>query len=140
MSDHASARAFFCTLPPAALRQRRSEVLAAIRRRVEKIEETEAGFVFTFPRSEALRAELEDFVRFEAACCAFIDMRLTETDASIALVMQGGSGAKPFIQAELIDVPACGCASGSHAGSGGTAVGLPCASSATSTKRPRVPR
>jgi alkylmercury lyase len=112
-------RVFACTLPPAELRQRRVEVLASVRRRVSRIEETADGFVFTFARSPELLLELEEFVRFEAVCCSFISMQLLSAGNELELRMSAPQGAKAFIQHELIDLPAgstatksssaCGC-------------------------------
>jgi hypothetical protein len=100
------SRVFVCTLPPAELRQRRVEVLAGVRRRVSRIDETPDGFVFTFSRSPELLAELDEFLRFEAHCCSFIRMTLVEVGNEIELRMSAPEGAKPFIRHELIDLPA----------------------------------
>ncbi len=113
MDNQEPVPAFACTLPPPELRRRRVEVLAAVRRRVKKIDETELGFVFAFEDSRELRSELEEFVRFEAACCSFIEMTLVEHAGSIELTMTGAPGAKPFIEAEFVNVQSepgsCGC-------------------------------
>jgi hypothetical protein len=115
MEEHEPVQAFACTLPPPELRRRRVEVLAAVRRRVQKIDETELGFVFTFEDSRELRSELDEFVRFEAACCSFIEMALVEYAGSIQLTTKGAPGAKRFIEAEFVNAgsePAsCGCGS-----------------------------
>jgi len=72
-----------------------------------------SGFDFIFDKHDGLREELKEFVRFEAACCSFIDMRRTENATTIELSTTGASGAKSVIEAEFIDVSAdevsCGC-------------------------------
>jgi hypothetical protein len=75
--------------------------------------------VFTFARSPELLRELEEFVRFEAACCSFINMQLLGAGDELQLRMTRRREPKAFIQHELIDVPAgatatessgaCGC-------------------------------
>jgi hypothetical protein len=108
---------FACTLPPPELRRRRIEVLAGIRDRVKRIDETESGFVFAFDRAQILKSELDEFIRFEAACCSFIQMVVVDVaEAGFEVRMTAPTGAKPFIQAEFIDIgaptafpPASGC-------------------------------
>lgn len=110
---HRDAPVFACSLPPPELRQRRVDVIARVRRAVTRVTETSEGFVFGFDRSPELRAELEEFVRFEAGCCAFISMTLADTIDGIELRMAAPAGAKPFIRAEFIEVAgsstSCGC-------------------------------
>ena len=71
-------------------------------------------------RSTELVAQLEEFIRFEAACCSFISMKLVmAADGQVALQMSAPAEAKPFIRLEFIDLPAaaagsevrsaCGC-------------------------------
>jgi len=123
-----SGTVFACALLPHALRKRRTEVLAAVRRQVRHLEETPEGFVFTFARSPVLEAELEELVRFEAGCCAFIQMSLeAPSAATLRLRMTGEPGAKPFMRLEFVDVGTeegapgerCGC--GPEAGACGAA-------------------
>ena len=113
MEKHESVQVFACTLPPPELRRRRVEVLASVRSRVRKIDETESGFVFFFDDTPELRSELAEFVRFEAVCCSFVEMRLTEAAGAIELTMKGAAGAKPFIESEFVNVQteqaSCGC-------------------------------
>jgi len=118
--DAVSEPVFACTLLPNELRKRRTEVLAAVRRQVQHLVETSEGFVFTFARSPALEAELAEFVRFEAACCAFLEMSLEASADTLTLRMAGAPGAKPFMRLEFVAVGAeaatpsdsCGCAPG----------------------------
>ena len=96
---------FACALPPPELRRRRVEVLADVRRKVLRIDETTDGFIFTFVRSTELIAELEEFIRFEAACCSFITMALADAgESEVELRMTAPHGAKPFIRGMRITV------------------------------------
>jgi hypothetical protein len=113
MEENEPTQVFACALPPPELRRRRVEVLASVRARVRKVEETDAGFVFSFEDSPGLLGELEELVRFEAACCSFLEMRLAGGAGTIELTMNGPPGAKPFIQSEFVTLPSrapgCGC-------------------------------
>lgn len=82
---------FACALPPPELRRRRVEVLAGVRRAVSRIEETSDGFVFTFARSPELLLELEEFIRFEASCCSFINIELVSLgdEAQLRVISSG---------------------------------------------------
>lgn len=94
-------------MPPPELQRRRIEVLADVRGKVSRIDETSDGFVFTFARSPQLLEEFEEFVRFEAACCSFITMRLADAaDGEVALHMSAPTDAKLFIRLEFVDLPA----------------------------------
>jgi hypothetical protein len=98
------APVFACTLPPPELRRRRLEVLSDLRRKVRHIDETPEGFTFRFTRAPGLEEELAEFVRFEAACCAFIHMDVApHGERELALHMKGAAGAKPFMRAEFVE-------------------------------------
>jgi hypothetical protein len=94
-----------CTLDEAALRQRRAEIRAGIARQVAVTLELSDGLAFGFPASPALRAELDEFVAFERACCGFADFQVRagpEADR-LWLEVRGPEGTADFVRGMLDD-------------------------------------
>lgn len=84
----------------AAERQRRGEVLNALRGRLLRTGETDDGVAFTLRGDPDVPALAREFIAYESRCCAFLRFGLdVEADgATVVLRMGGGPGVKEFLR------------------------------------------
>jgi hypothetical protein len=88
-----------CTLSSEDLACRQELIRELFQKTVER-RELDDGFEFVFPSSEAILAELVDFVGFERKCCRFLSFELVLDlgDGPIHLRLRGPDGAKEAIR------------------------------------------
>jgi hypothetical protein len=92
-----------CKLSSPDLRARKETVLASLKTQMLEKQETEQGYAFKFPGTDAMVDELVEFIKTERACCDFFVFNLSVSgDKSEAwLELTGVEGAKEFIDTEL---------------------------------------
>ena len=84
-------------------KRRHAEIWTKIERVIQRIDELEAGYAFSFPMEDALFQELAEFITYERHCCPFFHFALEmEPGAEIVrLRLTGGEGVKDFLTQEL---------------------------------------
>lgn len=89
-----------CTLTEPELRERREGALAAMRGRVEEVEEIPGGYALTFPASDEALREVFEVVRLERACCAFLRFALVVPPGGgpFRLELTGPEGTKELLR------------------------------------------
>lgn len=92
-----------CSLTSEALRQRKETVLASLKAQVLERKELVDGYAYTFPGTDAMLDELNEFIKTERACCSFFTFGLTVAGdkSSACLELTGPEGAKDMIIHEL---------------------------------------
>lgn len=92
-----------CTLTERELAQRRSGLLAELRRHREEIRWLADGAAFRYSSATAVVDLLTEFVRLESRCCPFLRFRLTVEPAGgpVWLELTGGPGVREFLEAQV---------------------------------------
>ena len=92
-----------CQLTPAALRERKSSVLAELKESMLEKRELENGFAYRFTGTNEMLDRLLEFIKTESACCSFLVFTLSVdgTREEAWLNLTGNAGVKDFIQGEL---------------------------------------
>lgn len=93
-----------CELNSAELQQRRTTILAKVRRSVVKVTELEDGFAYAFPPEVNQLKELAGLIDLERQCCPFLRFRLTieAGGGPFCLEITGPEGTKKFL-ADIFD-------------------------------------
>jgi hypothetical protein len=88
-----------CTLSPEDL-ARRQQVIRELFQKTLEQHELEDGLHFTFPGSNAILAEILEFITFERKCCQFLSFELLFDAANgpIHLRLRGREDAKEAIR------------------------------------------
>ncbi len=91
-----------CTLTERELAERRSGLLAELRRHREDIRWLADGAAFRYSPAVAVVDLLTEFVRLESRCCPFLRFRLTVEPAGgpVWLELTGGPGTREFLEAQ----------------------------------------
>jgi len=96
-------RGLTCKLTTPELKERKSEVIANLKRQILRTRELKNGFAYRFPGSDSIVDELAAFVKTERVCCDFFNFTLSisgnKTEAWLKIT--GPPGAKEFIKTEL---------------------------------------
>ena len=89
-----------CSLSPEQLAQRRERIIKELFQKTLERHELQHGFEFVFPSSEAVLAEVVEFVSFERKCCRFLsfELALEPEEGPIHLRLLGRQGAKEAIR------------------------------------------
>jgi hypothetical protein len=89
-----------CSLTTPELQERSATILRKIRASALRVEETEAGFVYSFAPDESLLADLCSVIELEHRCCPFLRFSLIvgPAEAPIQLELTGPPGTKEFLQ------------------------------------------
>jgi hypothetical protein len=84
-----------------AERARRSEVLAALSRRLIRITDTDDGIAFVLPGDSDVPTLAGEFISYERRCCPFLRFELAvEADGgAVCLALGGGEGVRDFLRA-----------------------------------------
>lgn len=92
-----------CKLSSPEIRARKETVLASLKKQLLEKQETENGYAFKFPGTDAMVDELVEFIKTERECCDFFVFNLSVSgDKSEAwLELTGVEEAKEFIDTEL---------------------------------------
>ena len=92
-----------CKLTTPELRRRRETVIADLRSHITGTRETEDGFVYSLPATNAVMAQVASFIGTERECCEFFSFRLSipSDSGELFLEISGPEGAKEFLRAEL---------------------------------------
>jgi RimJ/RimL family protein N-acetyltransferase len=92
-----------CTLTERELAERRSGLLAELRRHREEIRWLPDGAAFRYSSAAPVVDLLTEFVRLESRCCAFLRFRLTVEPAGgpVWLELTGGPGTRDFLEAQV---------------------------------------
>ncbi|MDQ2658454.1 MAG: hypothetical protein M3Y60_13610 [Bacteroidota bacterium] len=90
-----------CKLTSKELQQRRSTVIAELRKLVRTKEETQDGFRFGFESNDEILDTLIDFIKSERLCCEFFSFRLAISGDNAHLEITGPSGSKEFLEQEV---------------------------------------
>ena len=91
-----------CTLTERELAERRTGLLAELRRHREEIRWLADGAAFRYPPTPAVLDLLTEFVRLESRCCPSLRFRLTVEPAAgpVWLELTGGPGTREFLEAQ----------------------------------------
>lgn len=89
-----------CSLSSEELAHRRDRVIHELFQKTIERNELADGLHFKFPSSNAVLAELFEFIRFERNCCKFLSFELVfdPSDGPIHLRLRGREGAKEAIR------------------------------------------
>ena len=89
-----------CTLSPDQLAQRREHVIKELFQKTLERRELQDGFEFVFPSSEAVLAEVVEFVAFERKCCRFLSFEVAfePEEGPIHLRLLGCHAAKDAVR------------------------------------------
>jgi hypothetical protein len=89
-----------CTLSADQLAQRREHVIKELFQKTLERRELQDGFEFVFPSSEAVLAEVVEFVAFERKCCRFLSFEVAfePGEGPIHLRLLGCEDAKDVIR------------------------------------------
>ena len=70
---------------------------------VQRVEEEENGYRFSFPNETELIARLAEFIANERLCCPFLKFVLTVTmqDEPLSLSLTGPAGTQEFLREEF---------------------------------------
>lgn len=70
---------------------------------VQRIQEVENGYRFTFPNETELILNIAEFISNERLCCPFLKFTLnvTRNSESISLTLVGPEGTQEFLRAEF---------------------------------------
>lgn len=92
-----------CKLSSPEMQERKSTILASLKKQVLEKRELENGYAFKFTGSDKMVDELMEFIKTERTCCGFFTFNLSISgDASEAwLELTGPEGAKDFITTEM---------------------------------------
>ena len=96
-------RGLTCKLTTPELKERKSEVIANLKRQILRTRELKNGFAYRFPGADSIVDELAAFVKTERACCNFFrfTLSISGNKSETWLKLAGPKGAKDFIKAEL---------------------------------------
>jgi hypothetical protein len=88
-----------CALTAPELHERRSTVLAKVRRGVIEVKELPDGYAYAFPGTSEWLSELAGLVDLERQCCPFLQFRITvaANGGPLTLQMTGPEGTKEFL-------------------------------------------
>lgn len=94
-----------CSLPPAELRARRTQLQRELAPAVLEIEPTSGGYRFWFDATAQRLAQIAELIAFEKECCAFLDfaLELRAGAGRVALTLSGPADARPIIEALFVD-------------------------------------
>lgn len=90
-----------CALTSPELQKRKTTVIESLKKQVLEKTELPDGFHFTFPATDAMLDELNEFVKTERKCCPFFTFMITVKGEQCFLELSGPEGAKEFIVQEL---------------------------------------
>jgi hypothetical protein len=91
-----------CKLTTPELQKRKTEVIAALKKKVLEKKELNNGYSFRFDGSDETFGQLTDFIRSERRCCDFFSFHLQVKDTStIWIDITGPEGTKEFITTEM---------------------------------------
>lgn len=93
-----------CKLTSDEFRQRKSTVLADLKKQVLGKKELENGFSYKFKGSDQMIDELIHFIKTERVCCDFFEFNLSVTggpDMPVWLAITGKKDVKSFISQEI---------------------------------------
>jgi hypothetical protein len=92
-----------CKLTSPEIQQRKTTVIASLKKKIALKKELPDGFSYKFNGSDAIVDELTTFVKTERICCDFFDFSISvKGDGSAAwLTITGPKGTKDFILHEL---------------------------------------
>lgn len=89
-----------CSLSPDQLAHRREHVIRELFQKTLERKELVDGFEFVFPSSEAVLAEVVEFIAFERKCCQFLSFELAfePKEGPIHLRLLGCQDAKDVVR------------------------------------------
>ena len=89
-----------CSLSPDQLAHRREHLIRELFQKTLERNELPDGFEFVFPSSEAVLAEVVEFIAFERKCCQFLrfELALERQQGPIHLRLLGCGDAKEAIR------------------------------------------
>jgi hypothetical protein len=70
---------------------------------VQRINEVENGYEFTFPNESEIIIKLGRFISNEQLCCPFLEftLKITPNNTPISLLLTGPEGTQEFLRAEF---------------------------------------
>jgi len=73
---------------------------------VQRINEVENGYEFTFPNESEIIIKLGRFISNEQLCCLFLEftLKITPNNTPISLLLTGPQGTQEFLRAEFHEV------------------------------------
>lgn len=82
-------------------RSRRAALFADFQGAIQKVRELDDGYHVSLDASAIRRQHVEELVRLEVRCCAFLRFSIVTGSDSLALRITGGSEAKSFLASEF---------------------------------------
>ena len=72
---------------------------------VQRINEVENGYEFTFPNESEIITGLGKFISNERLCCPFLEftLKITSNNAPVSLLLTGPQGTQEFLRAEFTE-------------------------------------
>lgn len=96
---------FRCDMSAIEPTQRKQHIATVVTvfRAVQEIRELPAGYAFRLPNEASVLLQTAEFIMREKLCCPFFgfSMEVEPEGGPLWLCLTGGTGIKPFIQAEI---------------------------------------
>ena len=96
---------FRCDMSAIGPTQRKQHIATAVTvfRAVQEIRELPTGYAFRLPNEASMLLQTAEFIMREKLCCPFFgfSVEVEPEGGSLWLCLTGGTGIKPFIQAEI---------------------------------------
>ena len=70
---------------------------------VQRVQEVENGYEFSFPNETALISKIAEFISNERLCCPFLtfNLHIVSNDEPVSLLLTGPIGTQEFLRAEF---------------------------------------
>ena len=87
-----------CSLTDAESRERRSLVRETLFPHITTAKKIAAGVKLTFPNSDLVRSNVEEFVALERQCCGFLTFDISPPEQGLVLTIDGPAEAEVTLQ------------------------------------------
>lgn len=105
MKSNTSDTLLFCNMDVFTPTEREDHIQSTTQlyQSVQRINEVENGYEFTFPKESEMIAKLGKFISNEQLCCPFLEftLKITSNNAPISLLLAGPEGTQEFLRAEF---------------------------------------
>ncbi len=98
MSEKTQEVEVACSLTDAESRERRLLARGTLFPHITTAEKIATGLKLTFPNSDVVRSNLEEFVSLERQCCGFLTFDISPSEQGLVLTIDGPAEAQATLQ------------------------------------------
>ncbi len=98
MSEKTQEVEVTCSLTEAESRERRSLVRERLFPHITTAEKIATGLKLTFPNSDLVRSNVEEFVGLERQCCGFLTFDISPPEQGLVLTINGPAEAEATLE------------------------------------------